>query len=147
MKILVFHATGAYQYGAVDRFLLEIEQGFMKLGHETLVVDVKSPDFVARTQQRFAQEPAFVFTFNGAGHLLQIEGKSLFDVIGTPFFKRCRASWDMLFGMSVLIEPGAIAFTRTEGASIVAIQRVSCRRPPLLAAYAAGFPILLPEYR
>lgn len=86
MKILVFHATGAYQYGAVDRFLLEIEQGFMKLGHETLVVDVKSPDFVARTQQRFAQEPAFVFTFNGAGHLLQIEGKSLFDVIGTPFF-------------------------------------------------------------
>ncbi|MFP6899293.1 MAG: glycosyltransferase [Opitutales bacterium] len=86
MKILVFHATGAYQYGAVDRFLTEIETGFRELGHEILTVDVKSPDFVTQTQEKFAQGPAFVFTFNGAGHILQIEGKSLFDVIGTPFF-------------------------------------------------------------
>jgi len=88
MKILVFHATGAYQYGAVDRFLTEIEAGFCELGHEILTVDVKAADFVAQAKQKFAQGPAFSFTFNGAGHLLQIEGKSLFDVIGAPFFNQ-----------------------------------------------------------
>ena len=86
MKILVFHAGGAYQYGVVDRFLEEIQKGFNELGHEVLTVDVNAEGFVAQTQQKFAQEPAFAFTFNGAGHVLQIEGKSLFDVIGTPFF-------------------------------------------------------------
>ncbi len=86
MKILVFHATGVYQYQAVDRFLTEIEQGFKALGHETFTVDVKAQDFVSQTQEKFAQGPSFAFTFNGAGHLLQIEGKSLFDVVGAPFF-------------------------------------------------------------
>ncbi len=86
MKILVFHAAGAYQYQAVDRFLTEIEQGFKELGHQILVVDVKHPDFVAQTQQKFAEGPVFAFCFNGAGHILQIDGKSLFDVIGTPYF-------------------------------------------------------------
>lgn len=86
MKILTFHASGAYQYGAVDRFLSEIEKGFKESGHEILTVDVKAPDFVAQTQENFAQEPAFAFAFNGAGHLLQIEGRSIFDVIGTPYF-------------------------------------------------------------
>ena len=86
MKILVFHATGVYQYQAVDRFLSEIEKGFKELGHELLTVDVKAPDFVVQTQQKFSQGPSFCFSFNGAGHILQIEGKSIFDVIGVPFF-------------------------------------------------------------
>ena len=86
MKILVFHAAGAYQYQAVDRFLVEIEQGFKELGHEILTVDVKASDFVVQTQEKFSQGPSFCFSFNGAGHRLQIEGKSLFDVIGVPFF-------------------------------------------------------------
>ena len=86
MNIILY--KGQSQYNVLRFFIDEMAAAFRKLGHNVTVIDLLEKDWPEKIKQalvKFNDGCDFVFAFNGMGMEINMDGRSLYDVINVPF--------------------------------------------------------------
>ncbi len=83
-KVLLF--KGQSQYDVLRYFVDELDTAFQTLGLQTVVIDLLSPNFISELQRVFQEgNLLFVLGFNAIGQELQIQGRSIYDMLKLPY--------------------------------------------------------------
>jgi hypothetical protein len=77
---------GQSQYGVLRIFIDELNEGFEKLGYRSTIIDLNASDATQQLELALSQPVFFVIGMNGVGIDLKIDGHSLYDTYGIPYF-------------------------------------------------------------
>lgn len=83
-RILVY--KGQSQYDVLRVMSDKVIDELRKLGHEVIVIDFLSKNWLQKLNEEFVKKPDFVFSFNAIGIDLKLNnGESIYDELNVPF--------------------------------------------------------------
>lgn len=82
-RVVLF--KGQSQYDVLRIFIDQLGKGFKEQNKEVVIVDLLANDVLQQLQNAFQKPCDFVFAFNAMGIELQVNNRSLYDVMNVPF--------------------------------------------------------------